>query len=80
MENQQFVKLSAQEAKDIYGGWKLLALALPFIIKSIITAVVSFKSIMSDQGLIKTDGVEAKWNNESEVKKTTPTKTVYYAY
>ena len=68
MKTKDFKKMSLEKQEDNYGGWAWLVAAIPLLVQSIFTAISSFKMIESSKGSVKYNGVDAKWDNDAEVK------------
>lgn len=72
-------KLTKKELENKYGGFAAAAggtpmgaggwaMVISMVAQTVLTAIMSFKSISSDEGSLKYKGVETKWKNHEESK------------
>ena len=70
-------KLTKKELENKYGGFAAAAggtpmgaggwaMVISMVAQTVLTAIMSFKSISSDEGSLKYKGVETKWKNHEE--------------
>lgn len=79
-------KLTKKELENKYGGFAAAAggspmgaggwaMVISMVAQTVLTAIMSFKSISSDEGSLKYKGVETKWKNHDDSKNSKDSKS-----